>query len=484
MDTVSLTSPRLGNVALLSALTLLSVSFAFVGPRPEARFTSVALQQAASESGVAGEQLTSETLDPDVLAALEIAARAKEAEAERPHVVAATQAHAAERVTAPGPVNAAADQVVSHVIKPGETLFSIWKKYGAPIIGGSKAAEAWKEAGVSHQSLRPGDELRLTIENGDIAQVVRRLRNGDQITLTGSSRGGYTAALKKVQVSESQLNAGGIIMSSFAASARSAQVPHSVVDELVDLFSGRIEFRRDLQPGDSFAVTYKQRYVEGKPLEADGDAVESASITVGGTMYAVIRYVGKTGRARYFDEQGRPIGNYFLRYPVQFSHVSSVFSNARLHPILQRLRPHNGVDFAAPIGTPVRAVADGVVTEAGFRGAAGNMIHLSHGPRYSTAYLHLAKIVTGVRPGTRVTRGQVIGTVGMTGLASGPHLHFSLYDRGRYVDPLKTALPSLSVEHDRIPHAVLTTALNALRGTQQAVVLASNAPASRNRKFG
>src|SRR5690606_9435869 len=138
-------------------------------------------------------------------------------------------------------------------------------------------------------------------------------------------------------------------------------------------------------------------------------------------------------------------------------------------PVLGQKRPHNGVDFAAPVGTPVRSVADGVVVSAGFFGHAGNMVKIKHGDRYSTAYLHLSRIGKGIRPGSRVTRGQVIGAVGMTGLATGPHLHFSVFDRGAYVNPLSIDLPRMPSTTEQIPANYLQATLHRLAEQHQRV---------------
>ena len=474
MNAASISPSRLGNVGLLSALTVLSIAYALFGPMPGSTLP------VAEETMQTQTFLANEKLDPEVMHALKIVAQSQ-----RPLRHAALELPPLTEEVQPSLEEQPREQLLSHVVKPGETLFQIWKQYGAPKMGGSRAAEAWKEAGVTLQGLRPGDELKLTLRNGDIAEVHRLLRNGDEIILKGDSKNGYTASLRKVQVTESEFTASGVITSSFAGDARNASVPYGVIDDLVDLLGTRLEFRRDLQPGDYFTVTYKQRLVGGKALEeSSGQTIVAASINRGTNMFAVIRHTGKDGVSRYFDERGAPVGNYFLRYPVQFSHISSAFSTARFHPLLQRFRPHNGIDFAAPIGTAVRAVADGIVREAGFRGEAGNTIRLSHGSRYSTAYLHLSKIFSGVRPGMRVTRGQIIGAVGMSGLATGPHLHFSLYDGGRYIDPLKAALPNLGTELEHLPREVLVTALNSFRNLQQALMLASAAPAGKARKLG
>ncbi len=361
---------------------------------------------------------------------------------------------------------------IVHVIKSKETLTIIWKAYGAPGYGGAKALEAFKEAGITTQSFRPGDELSITLENNDIIAVTKKLKTGDEVTITGDSKDGYSASLKKIKAFEGERTIRGTIHTSFAASARTAAVPATIVDDLVDIFAGRLEFRKDIQSGDSFSVTYVERRASESEKELTPGHIVAASLTTNGKLIAAVRHVGKDGKERFYNESGEAIGNYFLRYPVQFSRISSMFTHARFHPVLKVHRPHNGVDFAAPIGTPVRSIADGVVIDAGYRGGGGNLVKIAHGGTYSTAYLHLSKISPQVKKGAKVSRGQVIGAVGMTGLSSGPHLHFSFYEKGRYVDPLKVKLPNISPMSEKIPAKILLAALNTLKGDSAVAVAA------------
>ncbi|MBL7662416.1 peptidoglycan DD-metalloendopeptidase family protein [bacterium] len=249
---------------------------------------------------------------------------------------------------------------------------------------------------------------------------------------------------------------------SFAGAAKNAGVSYDVVDDLVDLFSDRINFRKDFQVGDRFAVIYQARLNQDGEEEQVG-AILAAAFKVKNKRRVAIRYVGKDNRARYFDESGSGLDNGFLRYPLKFTRISSEFSTARFHPVLQRLRPHNGIDFAAPTGTPVRAVASGVVDFAAYKGASGNMVLIRHNDRYTTGYLHLSKISPGLKKGDKVSRGEVIGAVGMTGLATGPHLHFSFLDNGKYVNPMSMDLPLMDTTdaaqriHDAYRDAVIKT---------------------------
>jgi len=227
----------------------------------------------------------------------------------------------------------------------------------------------------------------------------------------------------------------GVIQKSFSATAQKSGMPQDAIDDLVDLFSDKINFSRDLRLGDRFTVIYR------KPENGKEGAVLAAAFEVNDKDFVAIRYVGSDGKARYFDQTGNALGQNFLRYPLKFTKISSAFSDARFHPVLKRTRPHNGVDFSAPIGTPVRTVADGRIVFAGYRGTSGIMVKIRHDERFTTEYLHLKSIQPNLRKGTFVAQGQVIGEVGMTGITTGAHLHFGLFDRNKYVNPLTADLP-------------------------------------------
>jgi murein DD-endopeptidase MepM/ murein hydrolase activator NlpD len=264
----------------------------------------------------------------------------------------------------------------------------------------------------------------------------------------------------------------GIIESSLVESAQVAGIPYSVVDDFVDLFSSRVEFRRDLQPGDSFSVVYEDaRTEDGEQLEAG--VIKVAALKVGGKLMAVVRDVTPSGVVHYFDERGEVPTKAFLRYPVQYTRISSVFTHARFHPILKVARPHHGVDFSAPIGTPIRTVGDGVVVAAGYSKSMGNMVRIAHDNRYTTEYMHLSRIAAGVKKGVRVTRGAVIGALGSTGLSTGPHLHFGMFDRGTYIDPLKAKI--LQAPRAVKPPAAVVAALADLKKVHATLALSTPA---------
>ena len=328
-------------------------------------------------------------------------------------------------------------------VKAGDTLTSIWSKLEGPTGGDYKIVQAMKEAGMSVRSLKAGEILQYVKDHvGEIVEIRKSIDYVKTLILRGDSKAGYQSIIDNPKVITSNRTVIGAISSSFFETATAQEVPYDIIDNYVDLFSGRVEFRRDLHPGDEFVVIYQERRLEDGRLVNPGEII-AASLKSGGEMMAAIMYEGTDKEVRYFDENGESLANAFLRYPLQFTRISSVFSSSRFHPVLKRSRAHNGVDFAAPTGTPVRSVADGVVILAGWSGGGGKTVKIQHGPKYATAYLHLSAIMPKLKRGTKVKRGEIIGRVGSTGLATGPHLHYSFYDRGRYVDPLKIKLPRL-----------------------------------------
>jgi murein DD-endopeptidase MepM/ murein hydrolase activator NlpD len=206
--------------------------------------------------------------------------------------------------------------------------------------------------------------------------------------------------------------------------------------ELAEIFAWDIDFNREIQAGDAFRVAVEKQSLDGRFVRY-GRILAAVFARGERTLYAV-RYEGSRGEG-YYDPDGTALRKAFLRSPLRFTRISSRFSHRRLHPILKVRRPHLAVDYAAPRGTPVRASADGVVTRAGWWGGLGRAIRLRHANGYETIYGHLSRIL--VRRGQRVTQGERIGSVGSTGLASGPHLDYRMRLNGRYVDPLKVQLP-------------------------------------------
>ena len=205
---------------------------------------------------------------------------------------------------------------------------------------------------------------------------------------------------------------------------------------LAEVFSGQVDFNTELQPGDSFKILFEKSTRDGQ-FSSYG-SILGASITVGGRELRAFRWTEPTtGHAAYYDEQGRSLKRFFLKSPLKFEpRITSRFSLRRLHPIDNVVKAHLGVDYGAPAGSSVVAVAAGTVVSAGFSGAGGNMVHLKHAGGFETYYLHLSAFGPGIRAGAHVAQAQLVGRVGMTGSATGPHLDYRLKSGGRFINPL------------------------------------------------
>lgn len=333
-----------------------------------------------------------------------------------------------------------------HVVRRNETISSILRQHGLDQSSAAPIDKALHELGSREQidtSLKAGQELVLRLNGkGELEALTRHAGKGKKLAVKRVRGKKFFAALKSPpQISRERVLIGEV-KTSFAQAADEAGLSYEIVDDFVDLFSDRVNFRQDFRVGDRFTIIFLEESSNDLHLSQKG-VILAAALRVNGRHLAAIRYVGTDSKERYFNERGELLGSSFLRFPVKFSRISSYFSTSRFHPVLKRKRPHHGVDFAAPVGTPVRTVGDGEVVFAGRSGGSGIMAKIRHNDRYMTAYLHLSKIAPGIRKGTRVGRGQLIGAVGATGLATGPHLHYSLYDHGKYKDPLQTALPNM-----------------------------------------
>jgi murein DD-endopeptidase MepM/ murein hydrolase activator NlpD len=353
----------------------------------------------------------------------------------------------------------------NYEIKRGDTFAKILKSLGCSPSEALELQKVW--SGLGGPLLNVGESLKIRAQDGSLDELHAELKDGDELTI---SKNNETKALYGMRtpagVIEEEVTTQGTIDSSFINSAINAGLDYETIDSFVDLFGHSVEFSKDIHPGDTFTITYTARKtLEGKLLPS-GD-IMSASLMNNGDMLAAIGRKDATGKFHYFSEIGEMLGNYFLRYPLNFSRISSTFTTARFHPVLKISRPHRGVDFAAPIGTPVRSIGDGLVVAAGKMGAAGNVVKINYGGRFTTEYFHLSKISAGIKKGARVSRGQVVGAVGTTGLSTGPHLHFGLFDNGKYVNPLTAKLPAIAPKGVRITKQELQIALSELRAKHE-----------------
>ena len=287
--------------------------------------------------------------------------------------------------------------------------------------------------------LVPGRTVRaVTTDDGELVKL--RYLRGDGTELTVDRRGDDFLAREQALPTERRLRmSSGEIQSSLFAATDAAGLSDSVAVQLADVFSSEVDFHRDLRPGDRFAVVFEAFYSNGEFVRSG--RIVAAEFTNAGRTSRAVYYQDPQGRGGYYTPEGKNMRKSFLRSPLEFSRVSSGFSLSRFHPVLNTWRAHTGVDYAAPSGTRVKATADGYVQVVGRQGGYGNLIVLRHRNEYSTAYGHLSAYAKGLRVGQRVNQGDVIGYVGMTGLATGPHLHYEFRVNGVYQNPLKLAVP-------------------------------------------
>lgn len=332
------------------------------------------------------------------------------------------------------------DFYLNHKVRKGESFTSLFSEYG--IDEKSQEVVSALTEKEKELSLKKGEHIELALnDKGKLHKLLLPLEENSFMLLEKEGSEFSTSNITYTKEDKERI-AVGSIQTSFAQAADRAGLSYRVVDELVDLFAGRFSFQKDFRKDDRFVVIFRDSIREdGKSLGYT--KVLAAMVSVKGKNYVAVRYVGKDGKERYFDEEGDLIGEAFLRYPLKFSRISSKYSLSRLHPVLKRRRPHLGVDFAAPKGTPVRSVADGQIIKAGRSGGAGIMLKVKHSGKYSTAYLHLSRIAKGIRKSKNVKRGQIIGYVGSTGLSTGPHLDFRFYKNGKSVNPLTVKLPKI-----------------------------------------
>ena len=232
--------------------------------------------------------------------------------------------------------------------------------------------------------------------------------------------------------------ASGIIEGSLWDALVGQDLPYELAMKMADIYAWEIDFFR-LQKGDQFTVEYDESFVEGK--SSGVNAIHSARFYHENEDHFAF-YFEQEGKGEYYDSQGNSLRKSFLSAPLKFSRISSGFTNKRFHPILKKFTAHPGIDYAAPTGTPIHAVGDGVILEAQFKGGNGNYVKIKHNQTYSTQYLHMSKFGAGIRAGAHVKQGQVIGYVGSTGLSTGPHLCYRFWKNGVQVNPLKEKFPS------------------------------------------
>lgn len=288
-------------------------------------------------------------------------------------------------------------------------------------------------------SLTPSHNVEAqTDADGNLVALEYQLDTDAFITVKQTATG-YEASKVTHKLESHPILKSAKIKSSLFGAADDANIPDDIAVQIAEMFESDIDFASDLRRGDHFNVIYEGSYDQGELVKTG--RILAAEFVNNGKTYRAIGYPDATGEMQYYTPEGKSLHKSFLRSPLEFTRVSSSFSTGRFHPILQRIKAHQGVDLAAPIGTRIKASGDAVVDFVGQKGGYGNVIVLKHDNDVTTVYGHLSRFVEGLHKGEKVAQGDVIGFVGMTGLATGPHLHYEFMVGGEHKDPMTVALP-------------------------------------------
>jgi murein DD-endopeptidase MepM/ murein hydrolase activator NlpD len=321
----------------------------------------------------------------------------------------------------------------------GDTLSGLLSRMGVD------SAESRDFLAAAHNSkslgrLAPGRTVLARVTSGGQLILFRYLASDETLVTVTRSGGVFKAQEQQVALEPRMIMRSGKIQGSLFGATDAADVPDRIASEMAETFSGDIDFHKDLRRGDHFSVVYEAMYFEGQMIKTG--RLLAAEFVNQDQAHRAIYFKDSQGREGYYTPDGQSMKRAFLKSPMPFTRISSGFSNARYHPVLKEWRAHKGIDYAAPTGTPVRAISDSVVSFVGKQGGYGNLIVLNHQGSYSSAYGHLSRFAKGIKRGSRVSQGQVIGHVGATGLATGPHLHYEFRVNGIQKNPLALKLPT------------------------------------------
>ena len=287
----------------------------------------------------------------------------------------------------------------------------------------------------------PGDAIHLQVtERGQLSALRYRLDETRTLNLLRTAEGDYESRITARPLTRVISEASGTINSSLYNAALNAGLDDRLVMELAGIFGWDIDFALDIRQGDRFTVIFETLYRDGEKVRTGN--ILAAEFVNRGDRFRALRYAKADGRSDYYSPDGRSMRKAFLRTPTDFTRVSSEFNPNRVHPIYGTTRPHQGTDYAAPPGTPIKAAGDGKITHRGSKGGYGKTVVLSHGTRYTTLYAHMRSYAKGQRTGDRVKQGEIIGYVGSTGASTGPHLHYEFRVDGVHRNPRTVDLPT------------------------------------------
>lgn len=323
-------------------------------------------------------------------------------------------------------------------VQRGDSVASLLTRLGVQDPVAFDLLRTSRDAAPLFRQLRPGRPIHASTNAAGDLRELRYFLAPDRMLEISRTTDGILAVEKSYPEQLHQVHKSAVIRSSLFASTDEAGIPDTIAMQIARIFSTDIDFHVDLRRGDRFSVVYEMVHAHGEVVRP-GDVIYAEFVNNGRT-YEAFRFQDPEGNVSYYSRDGQNRAKSFLRSPLEFSRVSSGFGG-RVHPIFKNWRAHTGVDFAAPKGTRIWATADGTVEFAGVRGGYGNCIEIRHSGGITTLYAHLSGFAAGIKRGARVRQGELIGFVGATGFATGPHLHYEFKVSGIHQDPMKVALP-------------------------------------------
>ncbi|WP_372835118.1 OapA family protein, partial [Pontibacterium sp.] len=404
---------------------------------------------------------------PDTRSSLP-AAQPQQAKLEIP----APAAQATPAVSTPNATPAVDENWVRYTIGKGDTLSSLFSKAGLSSQDVYSVTNASRHnKGLSR--IYPGQEISFLIENNELKKL-RLIRSKLLSTQIEKTENGYVSQIIERKPEIQHRYASGVINSSLFVDAEKAGLSNRMIMSLASIFGWDVDFALDIRQGDSFSVIYEERFLDGKMI-GEGNII-AAQFTNQGRLVTALRFTDSNGTSSYYTPNGKSMRKAFLRTPVDFARISSRFNLKRKHPVLNRIRAHKGTDYAARTGTPIKASGDGKIIWRGTKGGFGRAVIIQHGSNITTLYAHMSKYRKGQRSGSRVKQGDIIGYVGQSGLASGPHLHYEFRLNGVHKNPMRVKFPNAApIPKKERPAfkavaATLMTQLESYRTTQVAVL--------------
>jgi len=390
----------------------------------------VALLAGLRDAGGTAEQVTPDMMEREIAASLSIPAPPMQRRSES----------LAELLAPSAPAEAA--EIVPYTpltleVARGDTLDRLFRRHSLSIADLARITSL-KEAKDPLRLIRPGDRLEIRHSDGRLRRLYKELDLTSALVVEAEGDG-FEASIVERPIEVREKMAHGVIETSLFEAAMDAGISDNVIMNLAGIFAWDIDFVLDIRKGDEFYILYEEIWQDGE-FVSNGEIVAAEFVNRGNSFQA-LRFVTPEGDSDYYTPEGRSVRKAFIRAPVDFAYISSNFNPNRRHPVLNTIRAHRGVDYAAPTGTPIKAAGDGKVTFRGRKGGYGNTVILQHGGNITTLYAHMSRFHSRAKPGSRVKQGQIIGYVGATGMVTGAHLHYEYRVNGVHRNPRTVELP-------------------------------------------